>query len=73
MSDNFKTVFDSLPGNFGARAKALAEAREIKGTNVHFLRAGGVHDRYSFPDTESADKFRASLRRAGRTIIETEN
>lgn len=72
MSDPFPNVFDSLPGNLAARAKALVATREAHGMNVHFVRENGTADRFSFRDRESADKFRAALRRAGRTIIEKE-
>jgi len=70
MTDNFKSVFDSLPAAIRDRANALVAAREANGTNVHFLREDGTRDRYSFATMEGAEKFKASLRRQGRTIIE---
>ena len=70
MTDPFPNVFDSLPGNLGARAKALVAAREANGTNVHFIRADGTRDRYSFATSEQAENFKRSLIREGLTIIE---
>jgi len=68
--DNFKSVFDSLPADIRDRAHALVAVREAQGLNVQFLREDGTRDRYSFATMEGAEKFKATLRRNGRTIIE---
>lgn len=68
--DNFKSVFDSLPAAIRDRANALVATRETQGLNIHFLREDGTRDRYSFATMEGAEKFKSSLRRQGRTIIE---
>ena len=65
----FENVFDSLPGNLGARAKALVEKREAEGLNVHFINQDGKQDRYSFNTADDAAKFRANLKRNGMTIF----
>ncbi len=61
--------FDSLPGNFAARAKALVAQREAEGLNVHFIREDGRADRFSMATKERADGLRASLVRQGREVI----
>lgn len=65
MSD----VFEGLDPHIAAKMRAAVERREAAGTNVHFLRDDGTPDRFSFRDMKSADRFRASLRRAGLTIL----
>jgi hypothetical protein len=55
----FDNVFDSLPGNLGARAKALVERREAEGLNVHFINESGQPDRFSFATKARADAFAA--------------
>jgi hypothetical protein len=70
MSDQFANVFDSLPGNFAARAKALVAKREMQGANVHFVNGDGQRDRRSFATATEAQSFKAQLHRAGRAIID---
>jgi len=62
-------VFEGLDPTIAAKMRAVVERREKAGTNVHFLRDDGTPDRFSFRDMESADRFRASLRRQKLTVI----
>jgi hypothetical protein len=65
MTDVFSNMSPALADQM---RKAVAE-REANGFNVHFINADGKRDCYSFGDVASRDKFVASLKRAGRTIL----
>ena len=52
-----------------ALAAKVRARREPLGLNVRFLREDGTPDEWSWRDTEGADRFRASLRRQGLTVL----
>lgn len=62
-------VFSNLPTHLADHLRKVVAQREADGLNVHFINALGKKDRYSFESVESRDKFIASLKRAGRTIL----
>lgn len=62
-------IFSSLSPELAAHMRKAVAQREEQGLNVHFINADGKRDRYSFGDAASRDKFIASLKRAGRTIL----
>lgn len=61
-----------LPDAIAARFAKVRADREALGTNVHFIREDGERDCFSFATAETAEKFRASLKAAGRTILPNE-
>lgn len=65
------TPFDSLPGDLGKRAAAVAAQREAANLNVHFINERGEHNRVSLATPERVARFRAQLAREGREIIPT--
>lgn len=62
-------AFSNLPPHLADHLRKIISQREEQGLNVHFINARGEKDRYSFESVESRDKFIASLKRAGRTIL----
>jgi len=62
-------VFSNLSPALAAHMRKTIAEREANGFNVHFINKLGARDRYSFGDVASRDKFLASLKRDGATIL----